>query len=75
MKKYSDMSNGEIIDECRGICIDSYTEKEAIEAIKTKFGYTPSIYFSQPNSAGQKMVTGEISGPRGDTISFWKAAM
>ena len=70
MKRYEDMSDEEIIDECRNICFDSETEEEAVRRIKEIFLYTPSIHFSKPNRAGQRMKTGQIFSPRGDTISF-----
>lgn len=70
MKEYRDMSDKEIKKECRDICRRSATEAEAVEAIKTKFGYKPAVHFGQPNAAGQKMIEGMIFGPRGNIIGF-----
>jgi hypothetical protein len=70
IKEYKNMSDEEIEDECRNICSDSQTEEETVDRIKERFMHTPAVHFGKPNQAGQRMQTGLINGPRGNTISF-----
>ncbi len=71
MSGFGQLSDNDIINICRNICRNFNTEEGAIDEIKKRFNVGIVVLcFSEPNEAGQKMVMGNINGPKGNVISF-----
>lgn len=69
-KKFSEMTDLEIIFYCRQICRNSPTIEKSIGELIVWSGKDVVTSFSVPDMIGNRRLMGQIVGPRGNVISF-----
>lgn len=68
--KFSELTDPEIIFNCRKICRNCKTIEKAVGQLESWSGKDVVTSFSVPDTTGERRLMGQIVGPRGNVISF-----